>query len=602
MAEYDRDADPATAVAAFLAQFSITAGGDIRFDTGTDTFHVWWLHRALQKKVWDFAISGNDNINLAKPNPSTSEALGTIITLQDHTTNYSVRYNIDDTVAESLYGGSVEQENASAQTERYAGLIVLGSVNLGTTQLQIIQDAAIYDGAAPFWGTGINDGGDANTIMRIVVKTIVAGVAVDGGRVVVKATEFGDTYAVWETTLGLGESVAAITTTADPNNQTAIATVQAYTGFASVGATIEGYDLHDVDNLGADPFLGSLSFAALTGNQTKDALYEVVKAYLARGETETWFGIDADLYTARLYQLVVATGAGGLSWSQNETVTWTGGGEGIFLGADDLNENNTTRIVIHINKGVPPVNTDVIVGSTSTAQNTVSSNQKLASNMNYIGVYTGSNWIGAEGIGFLASELIFGDSVTALDGQTPQVPQNVTITVDVTVGDTGDDPHVFLAKKDGGLEAPDYTTMLLAAGNNSTDPDIVMQAAIAADTPQDGYVGVLDTTGGATAYKFYHYQSWTGSTFTLDTTDHAGGLDENLTSGDNAFVAFFYQAATGGGLVKSVANTFVFDTGTTDYRGWVRHGDPAIPDKPVLISQNVGSNNVTIAVTLDDET
>ena len=64
MAVYDRDyATPADAVTAFLAQFSITAGGDIRWDTGTNTFHVWWLHRALQKKVWDLATSGNDFLN-----------------------------------------------------------------------------------------------------------------------------------------------------------------------------------------------------------------------------------------------------------------------------------------------------------------------------------------------------------------------------------------------------------------------------------------------------------------------------------------------------------------------------------------------------------
>jgi hypothetical protein len=600
MAEYDRDfATPATAVTAFLSQFAISATGDITYVSGTDTFHVWWLHRALQKKVWDFAVSGDDNINLAKPNPSTSEALGTIITLINHSTNYSVRYNITDTVAEYLYGGSVEQINGSSQTERYSGLIVLGSTNLATT-LQIIQDQTIYDGAAPFWGTGINAGGDANTIMRVLVKTIVAGVEVDGQRIVVKATEFGDTYAVWETLLGVGEKVAAITTVDDPNNATAIATVQAYTGFASVGATTFGYDLHDVDTLGADPFIGSLSYAALTGNTTKDALYEVTKAYLARGQTETWFGQDADLYTARLYQLVVATGAGGLSWQENEPVTWGTGGKGIFIGADNLNENSTTRIVIEIGAGVPPVNTDVIIGTTSTAQNTVTSNQKLASNMNYIGTYTGTNWIGAEGVGFLASELIFGDTVTALDGQTPGVPQNVTITVNVTC-DVGDVPHVFLAKKDAGLEAPDYTTntAITPAGtyNGSGDGLLRVTNAIPADTPQTGWVGVLRT--GDTAYSFYEYSSWT---HTNEEFALVGTLAADLTNLDPTFIAFFYEAAVGGGAVKTIARTFVFDTGTTDYRGWVRHGDPTVPDKPVLISQNVGSNSVTIAVQLDDET
>ena len=75
MAIYGSDATASTAVTAFLAQFTLSANGNIRYSTGSDTFHVKWLHRAIQKKVWDFNVSGDDDLNLAKPNPSTSEAL-----------------------------------------------------------------------------------------------------------------------------------------------------------------------------------------------------------------------------------------------------------------------------------------------------------------------------------------------------------------------------------------------------------------------------------------------------------------------------------------------------------------------------------------------
>ena len=592
MTVYDRDATPATAVTAFLAQFSITAGGDIRFDTGTDTFHVWWLHRALQKKVWDFNTSGNDFLNLSKPNPSTSEALGTIISLLDHTTNYAVRYNIDDTVAQSLFGGSVEQQNVSTQTERYSGLQVLGSAP-AATQLQIVQNHALY---TSFWGTGLNQT-DSNTLLRILVKTVVAGVAVDNQIVVVKATEFGDQYAVWETTLGLGEKVAAITTVADPNNPTALGTVQAYTGFAGVGATMEGYDLIDVDGNGADPFLGTLSYAGLTGNQNKGALYEVVKAYLTRGTTDTVFGIDGDLYTARLYQVTVSPGTGSLLWQQNEVVTWpsNGGGEGVFLGADDLDEDNTTRILLHLNKGLPPVDAEFLTGSTSTAQNLVAFTiEKLATNMNFIGLYTGTNWIAAQGIGFASSELIFGDSVVALDGQTPTVPQNVTLTVNITV-DNLDDPYVFLAEKDPVLDAPDYDKYAGTTQGVSVST-VIVSTAIDADEPQTGYVGVHHT--GRTVPTYYEYSSWSGSTFTLvGTTDAIA-----ITAGDDVHIAYFYEAAVGTGVSQSVSNSFVFSAGTRDFVGWVRHGDPAIPDRPVLIAFNaVGSNSQTLTVVMDNE-
>lgn len=590
MTVYDRDADPATAVNAWLAQFAIDASGAITHDTGTHTFHVWWLHRALQKKVWEFNTSGNDLVNLAKPNPSTSEALGTIITLLDHTTNYAVRYNITDTVAESHFGGSIEQQNGSSQTERYSGLQVLGSAP-GTTQLQVIQDHAVY---TSFWGTGLNQT-DSNTLLRILVKTIVAGVDVDQQIVVVKATEFGDQYAVWETTLGLGEKVAAITTVADPNNLTALGTVQAYTGFAGIGVLMEGYDLIDVDGAGADPFLGTLSYNGLTGNQNKTALYEVVKAYLTRGTTDTVFGIDGDLYTARLFQLTVTPGSGSQLYVQNEIVTWAGGGEGVFLGADDLDEDNTTRIVIHLNKGIAPVNTDVVTGATNSANNTVTATEKLATNMNYIGLYTGTNWIAAQGIGFIANELIFGDSVIALDGETPTVPQNVTLTVTATV-DNLDDPWIFLAEKDPVLDAPDYDKYSGTAQGVSVGT-VIVDTAIDADEPQTGYVGVLHT--GRTYFTFYEYSSWSGSTFTLvGTTDAIA-----ITAGDDVFIAFFYEAMTGTGVTQTAANSFVFDAGTRDFVGWVRHGDPAIPDKPVPVAFNaVGSNSQSLAIVMDNET
>jgi len=569
MAVYDRDyATPADAVTAWLAQYAIAADGSITFVSGTDTFHVWWLHRALQKKVWDLATSGNDLLNLAKPNPSTSEALGTIITLLDHTTDFSVRYNITDTVAETHFGGSIEQQNASSQTERYSGLIVLGSA-VAATQLQIIQNAAVY---TSFWGTGLNQT-DSNTLLRVLVKTIVAGVDVDQQIVVVKASEFEDTYAVWETTLGLGEKVAAISTADDPNNNTPIATVQAYTGFAGVGATVEGWTLVDVDGNGADPFIGDLSYAGLTGNQTKDALYEVVKAYLVRGTTDTLWGIDGDLYTARLFQMTVTPGTGGLLYVQNELVTWGTGGEGVLLAVDDVDENNTTRIVIHLNKGVAPVASDTIVGATNSADNVVVSTEKLATAANYIGVYTGTNWIAPKGTGFLSTELIFGDSVTALDGQTPGVPQNVTLSLTVNC-DASDDPYCFLAEKDGALNAPDYNTYNGTAQGVSVST-IIVDAAIQADEPQTGYVGVLHT--GRTYYTFYEYSSWTGSTFTLvGTTDAIA-----ITAGDNMFIAYFYEALVGTGAVQTLSRSFVFDAGTRNFVGWVRHGDPTIPDKPV---------------------
>ena len=109
MAIYDTGADSATAIAAWNTQFKVASSGAITYVSGTHTFHVKWINRSLQKLAWDFLISGDDEINLSFPNPSKEEALGKIVTLNDHTTDFSVNYTVTDTVMESHFGGSVSQ-------------------------------------------------------------------------------------------------------------------------------------------------------------------------------------------------------------------------------------------------------------------------------------------------------------------------------------------------------------------------------------------------------------------------------------------------------------------------------------------------------------
>ena len=73
--------------------------------------------------------------------------------------------------------------------------------------------------------------------------------------------------------------------------------------------------------------------------------------------------------------------------------------------------------------------------------------------------------------------------------------------------------------------------------------------------------------------------------------------------GDDVFIAYFYEALVGTGAVQTLSRSFVFDSGTRDFVGWVRHGDPTIPDKPVAIAYNaVGSNSQSLTVVLDNET
>jgi len=574
MAVYDIDADAATAVTAFLGQFKVAANGAVTFISGTDTFHTWWLHRALQKIAWDFAISGDDEINLSKPNPSTSEALGTIITLLDHTTAYGVNYTIDATVTTYLFGGSVTWDNGD---EQVGGLIVLGSVNSAGTELQIIQDNVLL---TSHWSTGKNQT-DSQTLLRICVLARTLGADIDVQKVTVKANEWGDTYANWTTGLGLGEKVAAINTFSDPQNDTALVTVQAYVGIANT----EGYQTIDIgDGSGLLPYHSQWTYA---GNNKK-ALYEWVKSLMVRGTSDLIYGIDGDLLLGdATFEADVDTTGGG-TWVQNEVVTWTEAtvvSSGILMAADDMSDASTTQIWVHLLTGINPTDGTVISGATaSNAINiTVTS---LIPSTNHLGVFTGSAWIGHYGSGFVSGELTSADSVTPLNGTPIQPPNNVPISVTVNGAINA---HVILGIKDVGTGGIDQTQYTAAAGNDIGDPDFVIAEGIASDTPPAGWILVLE----GTTWEALEYTSWTGSTFTIN-----GTLPVSYTAAKNVIVPIFYDDAVSDG--GTVATSLIYAT-DIDVVGWVRHGDPASPDKPVNIAGTIGTAGLSLTVQLEDE-
>lgn len=578
MAIYDTDADSSTAITAWLAQFKVAASGAITFVTGTHTFHVKWINRALQKIAWDFLVSGDDEINLSHPNPSKEEALGKIVTLFDHTTDYSINYTVTDLVMESHFGGSVSQNGGD---DIYYGLQCLGA-STTPVPLQIVQNAVVL---TSHWGTGKNQT-DSNTQFRVMVKGRSGGSDIDGLRVTTKANSWFETYGLWETVLQLGESVASISTDSDPQNDTALATVEAYSITKS-----EGYKLLDLDSVGNKPYLGEWSYSP---EGTKKSLYEYVKMLLSHTEGETLYGVDSDLWTGRIYDCVIGTQGTG-TWVQNEILTWGSGataGTGHLMGADDMDATATVRLILHLDTGVFPASAIEVTGA-STANGTVSGTPaKLSHSPNHLAQFTGA-WIGAFGIGFASGEVGVVDSFTSLDGDPVSPPNNVPITGTVEALDSGDDLHVLLAPKDAVLTAPDYT-VYTCVGEAIGQPQIEMNEAIAADTPGTGWVGVKKT--GTTTYKFYEYDSWTGSTFNL-----VGVIaDDAITASDPAFHAIFYDSMTGGGTTKTIANSLVY-TSDIPVVGWIRHGDASGVDKIIPISGTIGSSGFNFSGTMEAE-
>jgi hypothetical protein len=574
MAIYDTDADSATAITAWLSQFKVAPTGAITFVSGTDTFHVKWINRSLQKIAWDFVISGDDEVNLSMPNPSKEEALGKIVTLFDHTADFSVNYTVTDSVMEYHFGGSVSQNNGD---DIYYGLQVLGS-STTPVPLKVIQNATEL---TSHWGTGKNQT-DSNTQMRIMIKGRSGGADIDGLRVVVKASTWQETYSIWETTLALGESVASISTDADPQNTSVLGTVQAY------GITkSEGYNLLDLDGNGNKPYLGNWSYAP---QSNKKALYEFVKAILVDGSADTLYGVDGDLWTGRVFDCVIDAGSG--THVQNETCSWADG-TGNLMGVDNLTGSATTRYILHLNTGTLPLDNQVITGNGGATATLNGDSVKLSTRPEHLAQFTGA-WIGGFGIGFNSSEIGNVDSFKDLDGNTVTPPNNVPISGTITALNAADDLHAFLAPKDAALNAPDYT-VYTCVGEIIGSGKIDVNEVISSDTPPTGWFGVKKT--GTTTYKFYEYSSWSGSRFTL-----VGLVADNaITANDAGFHAIFYDSMTGGGVTKSISSSLVY-TSDIDVVGWIRHGDASGVDKIIPISGTVGSGGFNFSGTMEAET
>ena len=301
---------------------SVAVNGDIRWTGGaTPNYTVLELHRFLQDLADQAAGSGDDLLDITSDTPST-RSTDNIITLES-------TYNIDDTMAEHLYAGSITQAGGDTV---YSGLQVLGAVNSATTQLMVIQDGDLYQftttDTAPFWGTQAspyNGSTAAAILMRVMIKTRENGVDFDNKRVRVQARHYsgtvGDTFDFFNVSLGIGESVAAIGTTPDAQNTTNQATVTAYTDVLNSGGTANaptgGYQTIDLNNgNGAQPYYSQWTFGTLD----LKALWEYTKDLSRNGSTKTIDGIVGEFFLGITHEIDYDGQT--VNFTEREVVSW----------------------------------------------------------------------------------------------------------------------------------------------------------------------------------------------------------------------------------------------------------------------------------------
>lgn len=494
--------------------FSVAVNGDIRHVAGTTRYTVLDFHRWLQNLADDASASGNDLVDITADTPSERSTDNIITLLGD--------YNIDDDAAEYLFDGSISQDGGNVL---YSGLVVVGAVNQ-TTTLQIVQNNVLYDGDSPFWGTGLNADGSQNILMRCLIKTRNTGADIDGKRLRIYARELGDTYAEFSVTMGLGNSVAAIFTNQDLNNQTPAGTIAGWTTITNENM---GYNTINLNNgNGLKPYYSKWNRDTYTINQ----LYERAKWLTRRGTTSSLYGLDGELFRGITHQIQVDTPSG--DFDAYEQVSWSGG-MGQMLAINS--ETNPTKMWIQLLTGIAPTDGQTITGAASLATCVVDTTitQRTLSQICFMGQSTGSSIIGAYGIGIEAADLTNADLLFDLNNDQQQPPNNVTFTVS---GLVDSEDRVLVGPKDTGNAFDLDQLTLLTTLNGAAETAVVVSTAIPSDTPSAGTIRIELDDG---RYRRVAYTSWTGSTFTIAPTSFVDPND--ATAGNNVFISYIDDIA-----------------------------------------------------------
>jgi hypothetical protein len=403
---------------AIATDFEIQQDKDIRYigtaheGAGAGYYTVLELHQWLQGLADDASSSPDDFLDITRDTPS-DKSFDTII-------NIINGYNIDDTAAEHLYGGSIIQ---SGGDEIYDGLQVLA--NEGCF-VEIVQNGSII--ANDFWNSvpdgesvpGLNRDVANGISARFLIKVRTAAADIDGRRLICQTREFGYTYSEFKIN-GTGRGVTAVPLTyaLDLNNETAEGTVSGWTGITNGK---EGYSAIDVDNDAVDEYYYSnWDRSTYTINQ----FYERMKWLIRRGSTSTMYGFTSEgaLFRGITHQVAITPGTG--TWVEPEDLSWGTGataGTGKLLAVDDTDATGTSMLWLQLVTGVPP-NANTITGNGG-ATGTAGAVTERVLSFPFCGASTGSAIVGAYGFGIEYADLAVNDKMISLAGGSPKSPPN----------------------------------------------------------------------------------------------------------------------------------------------------------------------------------
>jgi hypothetical protein len=485
--------------------------------SGAGYYTVLEFHRWLQDLADDSSSAGDDFLDITRDTPS-DKSFDTIINLINS-------YNIDDTAAEHLYGGSIIQ---SAGAVIYDGVQVIANAG---AHVEVVQNAAVivndFWNSIPFGSSnkGLSPDAANGISHRFMVKVRTAGADIDGRRLLFQTREWGKTYSEFKVNgTGRGVNVVPLTFADDLNNATLEATVS---GWATITNGTSGYVGIDVNNDSSNEFYYSnWNRDTFTINQ----FFERMKWLTRRGSVSTLYGLNGEIFRGITHEINTDGGVG--TFAASEAISWSGG-TGQLLAR---NANQPTKVWTQLLTGVPPTDNQTITGGTSAATclcNVTVTERPLS--FPFCGVSTGSAIIGAFGFGIEALDLSASDKLFDLTN-TQRVPPNfVTFTVGGLV--SGEDA-VLVAPADGA--AIDFNQFTLnGALTGAAVTAVVVNEAIPTDTPATGTLRIQRVNGAYSKHAYSSVNSGT-KTFTITSTNFS---TNNAANAANTYLAYIDKVA-----------------------------------------------------------
>jgi len=528
------------------------------------------FHRWLGGLADDAVATGDDEVDMSNTLPS-QRSTDNIITLINN-------YNIDDNASEHLYDGSIIQDDGDTI---YDGIVNYGNA---AVQIQIIQNGAVL--SDDWWnynGGGLNPDSTSGISHRFMLKVRTGGADIDNRKLIGTCRRFGYTYKEFKiNATERGKNTLALEDSSDLNNQTAEGTVSGWTTITNT----EGYASIDVNNDSTDEhYYSEWNRDTYTINQ----YYERMKWLTRDGSSSTIYGLSGELFRGITHEIAISSGSG--TWVEPESLSWGSGataGTGQLLAVDNTTASSSTKMWIQLLTGVVP-NANTITGNGGATATAGTVTERTIS-VPFCGISTGSAIIGAYGLGIEVNDLTSNDKVKDLTNATITPPNYVTNTVAGLV--SGED-RVLVAPWDGsstdtnGDPAIDKDQLSLSTALTADNiTSVVITTSIPSDTPSSGYIRVYDNDGLA---RRLHFSSWTGSTFTIDTTDgNEDFASTNASSGNDVFIAYIDELASG-----TTATFTSVQSGSRDLVVIVRDGG-GTPIKQFISSWSQTSSAQTI--------